>query len=89
LAGNEGQIYGIGLKELWQVDDGKHFPGKIEHTVGWPLPDTKTYGGSFLYHLAEVRENFLSAVMWTILNGFCHCWSLLFCLKRCSVSMTN
>ncbi len=52
--GNEGQIYGIGLKELWQVEEGKHFPGRIEHTVGWPLLDTKTYGGSFLYHLAEV-----------------------------------
>jgi hypothetical protein len=53
--GNHHQIYGIGLKELWQVEDGKHHPGRIEHTVGWPLPDTKTYGGSFLYHLAEVR----------------------------------
>jgi electron-transferring-flavoprotein dehydrogenase len=40
------------------VEDGKHFPGRIEHTVGWPLPDTKTYGGSFLYHLAEVRVAF-------------------------------
>jgi electron-transferring-flavoprotein dehydrogenase len=45
------------------VEEGKHFPGRIEHTVGWPLPDTKTYGGSFLYHLAEVRGNFFSAVM--------------------------
>jgi len=54
-AGNEGQIYGIGLKELWQVEEGKHCPGRVEHTVGWPLPDTKTYGGSFLYHLAEVQ----------------------------------
>ena len=37
-SGNEGQIYGIGLKELWQVDPAKHSPGRIEHTVGWPLP---------------------------------------------------
>lgn len=50
---NEEQIYGIGIKELWQVEPGKHHPGRIEHTVGWPLPDIKTYGGSFLYHLAE------------------------------------
>jgi len=50
---NEPQIYGIGLKELWQVQPDKHCPGRIEHTVGWPLPDAKTYGGSFLYHLAE------------------------------------
>jgi len=51
--GNEGQIYGIGIKELWQVQPEKHEPGLVEHTVGWPLPDTKTYGGSFCYHLAE------------------------------------
>ena len=35
---NEGQIYGIGIKELWQVQPDKHMPGTIEHTVGWPLP---------------------------------------------------
>lgn len=51
--GNQEQIYGIGIKELWQVDPSKHHPGRIEHTVGWPLPDIKTYGGSFLYHLAD------------------------------------
>lgn len=50
---NQDQIYGIGIKELWQVEEGKHHPGRIEHTVGWPLPDTHTYGGSFLYHLNE------------------------------------
>eukprot|EP00088_Acartia_fossae_P040775 TRINITY_DN4250_c0_g1_i1.p1 TRINITY_DN4250_c0_g1~~TRINITY_DN4250_c0_g1_i1.p1 ORF type:complete len:615 (-),score=177.37 TRINITY_DN4250_c0_g1_i1:1101-2945(-) len=50
---NQDQIYGIGIKELWQVEPSKHHPGRIEHTVGWPLPDIKTYGGSFLYHLAE------------------------------------
>jgi len=47
------QIYGIGIKELWQVTEENHHPGRIEHTVGWPLPDIKTYGGSFLYHLSE------------------------------------
>jgi len=50
---NQGQIFGIGIKELWQVEAEKHHPGRIEHTVGWPLPDTHTYGGSFLYHLNE------------------------------------
>ena len=49
---NEGQVYSIGLKELWQVKPEKHHPGRIEHTVGWPMPDFNTYGGSFLYHLA-------------------------------------
>ena len=53
---NEEQIYGIGIKELWQVQPDKHRPGLIEHTVGWPLPDTKTYGGSFLYHLADDNQ---------------------------------
>jgi len=50
---NQDQIYGIGIKELWRVEPEKHSPGRIEHTVGWPLPDTHTYGGSFLYHLNE------------------------------------
>ena len=44
------QVYGIGLKELWDVKPEKHQPGLVVHTAGWPLePDT--YGGSFLYHL--------------------------------------
>ena len=37
-SGNEQQIYGIGLKELWQVQPENHHPGRIEHTVGWPMP---------------------------------------------------
>ena len=44
------QTYGIGLKELWEVDPAQHRPGLVIHTVGWPL-DRRTYGGSFLYHL--------------------------------------
>ncbi|GHT89844.1 electron-transferring-flavoprotein dehydrogenase [Betaproteobacteria bacterium] len=44
------QTYGVGIKELWEVEPAKHQPGKVVHTVGWPL-DTDTYGGSFLYHL--------------------------------------
>ncbi len=44
------QTYGIGIKELWEVDPAKHQPGLVIHTLGWPL-DGKTYGGSFLYHL--------------------------------------
>src|SRR3546814_8233563 len=46
------QTYGIGLKELWEVEPAKHKAGTIVHTVGWPL-DGETYGGSFLYHLAD------------------------------------
>ena len=48
--GADPQTYGLGIKELWEVDPAKHFPGRIVHTVGWPL-DGRTYGGSFLYHL--------------------------------------
>ncbi len=44
------QTYGLGIKELWQVDEADHEPGSVLHTIGWPL-DSKTYGGSFLYHL--------------------------------------
>jgi electron-transferring-flavoprotein dehydrogenase len=44
------QTYGIGIKELWEIDPKMHQPGLVVHTAGWPL-DTDTYGGSFLYHL--------------------------------------
>ncbi|AFK54510.1 electron transfer flavoprotein-ubiquinone oxidoreductase [Tistrella mobilis] len=44
------QTYGIGIKELWEIDPAKHKPGLVIHTIGWPL-DTKTYSGSFLYHM--------------------------------------
>ncbi|WP_298679077.1 electron transfer flavoprotein-ubiquinone oxidoreductase [uncultured Magnetospirillum sp.] len=46
------QTYGIGIKELWEIDPAKHQQGKIVHTTGWPL-DSQTYGGSFLYHLED------------------------------------
>ncbi|MDE2023842.1 MAG: electron transfer flavoprotein-ubiquinone oxidoreductase [Gammaproteobacteria bacterium] len=48
------QTYGIGFKELWQVPPGRAKPGYVQHSVGWPL-DSKTYGGSFLYHLDQDR----------------------------------
>ncbi|RED48597.1 electron transfer flavoprotein-ubiquinone oxidoreductase [Aestuariispira insulae] len=44
------QTYGIGIKELWEIDPAKSEPGKIVHTTGWPMK-ADTYGGSFLYHL--------------------------------------
>ncbi|QAU33163.1 electron transfer flavoprotein-ubiquinone oxidoreductase [Janthinobacterium sp. 17J80-10] len=49
-AGRDPQTYGIGIKELWEIDPAKHQPGLVIHTAGWPL-DNATYGGSFLYHL--------------------------------------
>jgi electron-transferring-flavoprotein dehydrogenase len=50
--GVDPQKYGIGLKELWQIDPAKHKPGLVLHTMGWPLDD-KTFGGSFMYHLED------------------------------------
>ncbi|MGB4057288.1 MAG: electron transfer flavoprotein-ubiquinone oxidoreductase [Alphaproteobacteria bacterium] len=44
------QTYALGIKELWEVAPEHHRPGHITHTIGWPL-DSKTYGGSFIYHL--------------------------------------
>ena len=48
--GVDPQTYGLGIKELWEVEPAKHRPGLVIHTTGWPL-DARTYGGSFLYHL--------------------------------------
>jgi electron-transferring-flavoprotein dehydrogenase len=47
--GRDPQSYGIGVKELWDIDPKKHQPGLVVHTAGWPLA-ADTYGGSFLYH---------------------------------------
>ncbi|WP_062644599.1 electron transfer flavoprotein-ubiquinone oxidoreductase, partial [Caballeronia arationis] len=44
------QVYGLGIKELWEIDPVKHKPGLVIHTAGWPL-ENDTYGGSFLYHM--------------------------------------
>jgi electron-transferring-flavoprotein dehydrogenase len=47
--------YAIGLKELWTIDPAKHKPGKVMHSIGWPLNHLPggTTGGSFLYHLPD------------------------------------
>ncbi len=50
--GSDPQVYGIGIKELWEVTPEKHRKGLVMHTAGWPLP-ADTYGGSFLYHYGE------------------------------------
>ncbi len=63
--GVDPQTYGIGIKELWEIDPALHLPGKIVHTVGWPL-DPSTYGGSFIYHL----ENNQVAVGFVIGLGY-------------------
>ena len=59
------QVYGIGLKELWDVKPENHHPGLVMHTAGWPL-DNDTYGGSFLYH----QENNQVAVGFVVGLGY-------------------
>ena len=51
-ASSDPQNYGIGIKELWEVDPSVHEEGLVMHTAGWPLSND-TYGGSFLYHMAN------------------------------------
>jgi electron-transferring-flavoprotein dehydrogenase len=47
------QVYGLGMKELWDIDPAKHVPGKVLHTQGWPLSESESWGGGFLYHQAN------------------------------------
>ena len=49
-AESDPQVYGLGIKELWEIDPAKHKQGLVMHSAGWPL-DASTYGGAFLYHL--------------------------------------
>ena len=48
----EPQVYGLGVKELWDIDPANHAPGRVIHTQGWPL-DQNANGGGFLYHQAN------------------------------------
>jgi electron-transferring-flavoprotein dehydrogenase len=50
--GHDSQTYAIGIKELWEISPERHRPGRVEHTIGWPL-DSRTYGGSFVYHFGD------------------------------------
>ena len=58
------QVYGIGIKELWDIDPAKHVPGRVIHTQGWPLSESDTWGGGFLYHQAnnQVALGFVTAL---------------------------
>ncbi len=63
--GKDPQTYGLGLKELWEIDPKLHQPGLVVHSAGWPLQND-TYGGSFLYHL----ENNQVAVGYVVGLGY-------------------
>ena len=58
------QVYGLGIKELWDIDPAKHVPGKVIHTQGWPLSESGSWGGGFLYHQAnnQVALGFVTAL---------------------------
>ena len=46
------QTYGLGIKEVWEIKPENHEEGKITHSIGWPM-DSKTYGGSWIYHMED------------------------------------
>ena len=58
------QVYGLGIKELWDIDPAKHVPGRVIHTQGWPLSESDSWGGGFLYHQAnnQVSLGFVTAL---------------------------
>ena len=60
----EPQVYGLGIKELWDIDPDKHVPGRVIHTQGWPLSESESWGGGFLYHQAngQVALGFVTAL---------------------------
>jgi electron-transferring-flavoprotein dehydrogenase len=60
----EPQVYGIGIKELWDIDPAMHVPGRVIHTQGWPLSESDSWGGGFLYHQAngQVALGFVTAL---------------------------
>ncbi len=51
-ANSDPQTYGLGIKELWEVSPDKHKQGLCKHSIGWPM-DSKTYGGSWIYHMED------------------------------------
>jgi electron-transferring-flavoprotein dehydrogenase len=57
------QIYGIGIKELWDIDPENHVPGRVIHTQGWPLSESESNGGGFIYHQAN-NQVALGYVTW-------------------------
>jgi electron-transferring-flavoprotein dehydrogenase len=59
----ETQVYGIGIKELWDIPADQHAPGRVIHTQGWPIADSDGFGGGFLYHQAGGQVS-LGYVVW-------------------------
>eukprot|EP01117_Protostelium_nocturnum_P001779 TRINITY_DN1221_c0_g1_i1.p1 TRINITY_DN1221_c0_g1~~TRINITY_DN1221_c0_g1_i1.p1 ORF type:complete len:610 (+),score=238.69 TRINITY_DN1221_c0_g1_i1:153-1982(+) len=59
--GADPQVYGLGMKELWELDPSKHSQGQVTHTVGWPVT-SDVWGGSFIYHM----ENNLASIGYVV-----------------------
>mgnify|MGYP001815442404 CR=1 FL=1 len=60
-AGKDPQHYGIGIKEIWEIEPAKHDEGTVEHGLGWPLSEHGATGGGFLYH-AENNQVYLGLI---------------------------
>jgi electron-transferring-flavoprotein dehydrogenase len=58
------QVYGLGIKEIWDIKPENHVPGRVIHTQGWPLSESGTWGGGFFYHQAnnQVAIGFVTAL---------------------------
>ena len=58
------QVYGLGIKEIWDIAPDKHVPGRVVHTQGWPLSESDSWGGGFIYHQAggQVALGFVTAL---------------------------
>lgn len=51
--GKDPQHYGLGIKEMWKIDPAKHQLGTVFHSTGWPLTESGSYGGGFVYHIED------------------------------------
>jgi hypothetical protein len=69
-ANRDPQTYGLGIKELWEIDPKRHKPGMVLHTAGWPMK-SDTYGGAFLYHLEDNWSRWASSPAWTTPTPIC------------------
>ncbi len=72
-AGADPQVYGIGIKELWQVAPERHQKGLVMHTAGWPLAND-TYGGGFCYHYASASQQNLVSFGLVVGLGYSNPW---------------
>jgi flavin-dependent dehydrogenase len=73
-AGKDPQHYGIGIKELWDIPADKHQQGLVIHTAGWPLSESGSMGGGFLYHLENNQMTAAAFCENGVLRSKLHAW---------------